>query len=54
MAALSNNLYAGGFDPYAADLGSSDEEFDDPSDASNQLDAILEEAGAKENTRAGK
>jgi murein DD-endopeptidase MepM/ murein hydrolase activator NlpD len=54
MAALSNNLYAGGFDPYAADLGSIDEEFDDPSDASNQLDAILEEAGANENTRAGK
>jgi len=50
MAALSNNLYAGGFDPYAADLGTTDEEFDDPSDASNQLDAILEEAGATRDT----
>ncbi len=52
MAALSNNLYAGGFDPYAADLGTTDEEFDDPSDASNQLDAILEEAGASRDARA--
>jgi len=50
MAALSNNLYAGGFDPYAADLGTTDEEFDDPSDASNQLDAILEEAGTTRDT----
>jgi murein DD-endopeptidase MepM/ murein hydrolase activator NlpD len=52
MAALSNNLYAGGFDPYAADLGSSEEEFDDPSDASDQLDAILDEAGATKDTKA--
>ena len=52
MAALSNNLYAEGFDPYAADLGSTDEEFDDPSAASDQLDAILEEAGASRDARA--
>jgi murein DD-endopeptidase MepM/ murein hydrolase activator NlpD len=53
MAALSNNLYAGGFDPYAADLESSAEEFDDTSDASDQLDAILDEAGARRDTEPG-
>ncbi|CAN5628667.1 hypothetical protein BH20ACT23_BH20ACT23_01450 [soil metagenome] len=52
MAALSSNLYEGGFDPYAADLASSEEEFDDPSDASDQLDAILEEAGAAKDAQA--
>ena len=54
MAALSSNLYERGFDPYAADLASSDEEFDDPADASDQLDAILEEAGRGKDTRAKK
>ena len=54
MAALSNNLYAGGFDPYGADLDSSDEEFDDPADARNQLDAILDEAGASKDAKASK
>ena len=53
MAALSNNLYAGGFDPYAADLSSSDEEFDDVSEAKDQLDAILEEAGRIRDRGAG-
>jgi len=54
MAALSNNLYAGGFDPYGADLDSSDEEFDDPADARDQLDAILDEAGASKDAKASK
>jgi len=54
MAALSNNLYAGGFDPYGADLDSSDEEFDDPADARDQLDAILKEAGASKDAKASK
>jgi murein DD-endopeptidase MepM/ murein hydrolase activator NlpD len=54
MAALSNNLYAGGFDPYGADLDSSVEEFDDPADARDQLDAILDEAGASKDAKASK
>ncbi|MGH2700046.1 MAG: M23 family metallopeptidase, partial [Actinomycetota bacterium] len=54
MAALSSNLYQTGFDPYAADLASSEEEFDDPSAASDQLDAILEEAEASRDAQADK
>ena len=54
MAALSTNLYEGGFDPYAADLGTVADEFDDPESANDQLDAILEEAGPGKEGQASK
>ena len=53
MAALSSNLYEGGFDPYAADLGSTAAEFDEPMSAADQLDAIIEESGPSDDSQAG-
>ena len=52
MAALSSTFYEAGFDPYAADLDSSADEFDEPTSASEQLDAILEESEIEEGERA--
>jgi murein DD-endopeptidase MepM/ murein hydrolase activator NlpD len=52
MAALSSNLYEGGFDPYDADLGSTSAEFDEPMSAGDQLDAILEESGPGDDSQA--